>query len=371
MQKSKLVIIQPALGRYRKGFVEELVDLNMKEFDIRIYCSPVDNLGVKSIEKIDSSIIYVKSRMLSFLGLFFWQCFFTNIISLRLNHKDVFVFNGNPRFLSSLILAFFMKYRGVDVIWWGHGRSSTSSRLGSYVRYKLMNLFRIILYTDLEVSQLRTVVKSPMIGLNNGLDVKAIRLGYEFNTEKYDDFYLNLAFIGRLTKKSNFNLLLESLLIIPDSSLTRLRLNVIGNVSLKYITEMYPRLENCQIKCFGEVYDESEVTSILSKCHVFVYPGSVGLSIIHAFALGLPAIVHDNIVAHMPEIGCFKDSFNGLSFKYNSVTSLGSKIEKVILDRSLLKVLSLNAYNTVSDTFNTHDMASRFLSFIRNRKCKK
>lgn len=365
MKKNKLVIVQPALGRYRRGFIRSLVYYNASEFNISIYCSPFDNLGVRSMASVDKSIHYNKASMISIFGLFFWQCFVYEIISLRMTKGDIFVFNGNPRFLSSIILAFYFKLRGVDVIWWGHGRSSTSSRLGSFIRFKLMSFFRVMLYTDSEVAALAPVVKSSMCGLNNGLDVESIREGFVQNYSKYDDEVLDLVFIGRLTAKSQFDLLIKAMLKLPHRVAEKYRLNVIGNSDYSKIIKQEPEALRLNIECHGEIWDEGKITQILSRCHIFIYPGSVGLSIVHAFACGLPAIVHDNGDLHMPEIGCFESGYNGESFKYGSSSALSSKLIEISKDRQALKVYSLNAYNTVTSTYNTKDMAVRFFNFIR------
>lgn len=366
MKKNKLVIVQPALGRYRKGFVESLVDINADEFDISIYCSPVDNLGVMSMDNVPANIKYVQSKLVSIFGVFFWQCFFFKIISLKLKQDDVFVFNGNPRFLSSMILALWLKSHGADVIWWGHGRSSTSTKLGSFIRFRLMSLFRVMLYTEKEVNELSTFLNSPMCGLNNGLDVDAIRASYSHDIAKYDSELLNIAFIGRLTEKSQFGLLLKAMLSLPLEVSSKFRLNIIGNVDYNELLLVEPAIKRLNIQCFGEVWEESKVTEILSDCHIFIYPGSVGLSIIHAFALGLPAIVHDRNDLHMPEIGCFEDGYNGSLFDCGSYSSLSNKLIEISSNREVLKQYSLNAYDTVTMTFNTKDMAKRFFKFIRN-----
>lgn len=367
MKKYKLLIVQPALGRYRKGFIESLVKIN-EVFHISIFCSPVDDLGVKSMDVLDKSINYVKAGYVSIFGIFFWQSFVLKILSMGLGRGDVFVFNGNPRFLSSLFLAFYFKFKGVDVIWWGHGRSSTSTKFGCYVRFKLMGFFRVILYTEEEVKDLSQFISSPMCGLNNGLDVDAIRASYSHSLSKYDSDVLNLAFIGRVTNKSQFHLLIQALLALPIEISNKYKLNIVGDVNREQLLIEYPDANRIDIQCFGEQWEESKVTEILSDCHVFVYPGSVGLSIIHAYALGLPAIVHDNRALHMPEIGCFKNGFNGVHFEHDSYLSLTERLIDIFQDRCLLKKYSLNAFGTVTNTFNTKDMAIRFFNFIRNRE---
>lgn len=367
MRKNKLVIIQPALGRYRKGFVNSLVELNDGEFDISIICSKVDNTGVRSMDAIDSSINYFFVKMTSFFNLFFWQHLFLLVYRMDLMKYDHLVINGNPRFLSSVIISIYLKFKGVRVYWWGHAWSSSSSRFGSFIRFKIMNLYNVILYTDEELELTKNLINSDTVALNNGLDVESIRNGITFDQQRFKGELLKIAFIGRYTKKSEFDLLIQALLELPDEYQQKIVLNIIGNIDAELIAGNYPASQKLNINFLGEIWDESEISQSLVNNHVFIYPGSVGLSIIHAFALGLPAIVHNERMLHMPEIGVFEDGVNGLSFEYGSASSLASKIKYIRDNIHVLKVYSDNAFAKVGSTFNTNDMALRFLNFIREK----
>lgn len=367
MNKSKLVIIQPALGRYRKGFIDSLVSLSDDEFDISIICSEIDNAGVRSMDKIAPEINYTFVKMSSFIKFFFWQHLFFKVLRMNLCKHDSLVINGNPRFLSSIITSLLLKFKGVKVYWWGHAWSSTSSNFGSFIRFKLMNLYNVIFYTDEEVELTKKFIKSDVIALNNGLDVKAMRRGVVFDKNRFDFKVFKIAFIGRYTKKSNFDLLIEAMLELAPDILDSIELNIIGDVPKKDILQKYPDSKKINLKYHGEIWDESEISNILKDNHAFVYPGSVGLSIIHAFALGLPAIVHDERMLHMPEIGAFENEVNGISFRFGSSSSLASKIVHLKNNINDLKKYSKNASSRVDKTYNTEDMALRFINFIRNK----
>lgn len=370
MSKRKVVIIQPALGRYRKGFVESLVNKNHGEFDISIYCSKQDNLGVSSMDAVPEEINYNFVKLTQLFRGTFWQHLVLSILKEKLSSKDSLVINGNPRFLSSITLSLFLKLKGVRIIWWGHAWSATSGKLSSKIRFQIMKFFDVILYTEEELELTKGLITSPVIALNNGLDVKSIRKHVKFSHSKSNKLF-KLAFIGRITEKSNFNFLIESLLCMSDSDLDAIELQVIGDVRFSDIISRYPRAKKLNLKLHGEVWDENEISSLLTDCQVFVYPGAVGLSIIHAFAIGLPAIVHNKRLEHMPEIGAFKDGTNGLSFEKDDPFSLKTVILKLRDDSSFLSSLSQNAFNTVTETFNTDDMAERFIQFLRKNDYEK
>lgn len=361
----KIVISQPAIGRYRKGFIDEIIKLNNEDYKIIIFASKVANTGAKSMEKLPKEIDYNLVKHTSILNLFFWQSIIVKVLKLRLNKNDKFVFCGNPRYLSNMLLAFWLKYRGVDCIWWGHGWSSTSSRLGSFIRFKLMNFFRIILYTDNEVKLLKKHIKNNMCALNNGLDVKNIRTGYEFNHIKYNYDILQIAFIGRITEKSDFDLLINALCEISPIERDRIKLTVVGEITRSEINRIHSKAKYLDINLYGEVWCESEITKILEHCHLFVYPGAVGLSIIHAFAIGLPVLIHSDIKFHMPEASAFVDNVNGFSFERGCLKSLTNSLNWAINNKPILADYAVQAYDTVKFSYNSEDMASRFMRFIK------
>ena len=69
-----------------------------------------------------------------------------------------------------------------------------------------------------------------------------------------------------------------------------------------------------------ELSNEEEISKLYNFCRCFVYPGEVGLSIIHAMSYGLPAIIHNNINHHNPEHAAFTNEVNGLVFDENNPT---------------------------------------------------
>ena len=70
--------------------------------------------------------------------------------------------------------------------------------------------------------------------------------------------------------------------------------------------------------------EEPDIAQIANRCRLFVYPGGVGLSLIHAMAYGLPSIIHDDRWRHMPEIAAFQDGRTGRTFEREDPGSLAS-----------------------------------------------
>ena len=104
---------------------------------------------------------------------------------------------------------------------------------------------------------------------------------------------------------------------------------------------------------------------ITNRCRLFAYAGEVGLSLLHGMSFGLPAIVHSDRWRHMPEIAAFLDGVTGRSFAYGDAEGLAHAIADLMDDAEALNAYSKAARERVEDTFNTKDMARRFVEMVR------
>ena len=59
---------------------------------------------------------------------------------------------------------------------------------------------------------------------------------------------------------------------------------------------------------------------------IFVYPGGIGLALLHALSFGLPVITTDNYLLHGPEIELLIPGKNGDLYKNLSPENLAEKI---------------------------------------------
>ncbi|MGC7892373.1 hypothetical protein B9J90_06990 [Vibrio sp. V09_P4A23P171] len=346
--KNRLVFLQPALPTYRVSFFESLIFKS--NYNVEIYASPRDFLNVKTVQCKGLHLVgnFIK------IGPFYWQA---GLKVGDISEDDIIVVSGNPRIINYMLLYFKCKLKKRKVIWWGQGWTAGSKGISSRIRRKLM-IFSdgIAVYTEKESKE---ISHRNIIGLNNGLDVNSVPI-FDKKLVKKDEV-IRLVFIGRLTKKANVNILFKALSKVRVSY----HLSIIGDGDVKNDLELLAEeLDiSSNITWHGQLFNNDNISKITNLCDVFVYPGAVGLSLIHAFSLSLPALVHNEENHHMPEFAAFKESYNGISFSRNNIESLSSVIDS--LDKNKLLEMSKNARDTVSESFNTEDMADRFCSLIR------
>jgi glycosyltransferase involved in cell wall biosynthesis len=224
----------------------------------------------------------------------------------------------------------------------------------------------VVFYTDREVEecQLRMGRFAParLSGLNNGINtdpVEACRSAYTASARKP-----HLLFIGRMTEKAQTRLLLMAL---ADPRLSDIRLEIIGagpeEASLRVQASELGIA--ARVVWHGPITEEATIASVANRCALFVYPGSVGLSLIHGMAYGLPAVVHSNRWHHMPEISALKPGVNGLTFEEGNAVSLAETIADALSDPIRLDRMSRESLETVRDSFNTKDMSKRFVAAVK------
>jgi glycosyltransferase involved in cell wall biosynthesis len=223
----------------------------------------------------------------------------------------------------------------------------------------------VIFYTEKEVLEYRSVhaqcLRKRVIGLNNGIDTSSIavlRRRYEPELRPRA-----LLFIGRLNPKAKLQLLLKSM---SDPGCGCVTLEVVGDGPMfselrKLASEL--GLEG-RVRWHGGITDETRIAAIANRCRVFVYPGSVGLSLIHGLSYGLPAVIHGDRWSHEPEFAAFQHGWNGLAFVRSDAANLTKIINTLVDDLQQLRMLSVNAIATTSQSFNVVDMASRFVKFL-------
>jgi glycosyltransferase involved in cell wall biosynthesis len=365
-------IVQPALPAYRIPFFRELQrELSKRNEVLRVYASTRDFLNVESAapEGFDARLNSTWSVHMG--GRAFWQ----RDLNVPLARGDVLVINGNLRLLSNYPLWARAKWSGIPVVWWGQGWSAGSHGRRAKFRQRIMRIAdAVLLYTDTERDDYVSLGFAPdrTFALNNGLDIRSIdraiagwdaaRLHAFRNANRLDAFAHWCIFVGRLSRKSGIGLLVESLPAIRED----VGLIILGDGPIAEETRQSARAlgVSSRIVWVGAQFDEDIVAPWMLSAGVSVYPGAVGLSLIHGFAYGLPAVVHGDKRQQMPEFAAFEGNGNGFSFECGSAGSLAFKINEIFEDTAHREAMSRRAKALVHRTFNVEDMTRRFIEVI-------
>lgn len=362
IKRPRVIFFQPALPSYRIDFFDR-VERRLGE-NLIVYYS-VSDMGALSARSDEPSWARQLASMLKLPGGLEWQ---SGVLSTSLKRDDLIVVSGAPRNISNMMILAWARLRGIRTIWWGHYWSSTSKHHRFLLRILLMNLANAILfYTDQEVAEYRRSYgkknRRPVKALNNGINVDPIRLLREpYDAAQRDNALL---FIGRLTEKAELSLVLNAL---SDPRLQHVCLNVIGDGPERAtLQNLAQELEvERQVVWHGGTTDEPTIARIANSCKLFVYPGAVGLSLLHAMAYGLPVVVHDDRWTHMPEIAAFYRAKCGTTFTLGKSESLTNAILRALESSSAENLWSAAAVHVSENEFSTEHMADRFFDLLQH-----
>lgn len=359
LDKTHVVVVQPALPAYRVALFERLSVEFAGRFVVYASSNELDGLSPSNTPQWHVPLPAIRNPL---PGLE-WQ---PGALSIHICRDDVLIVCGAPRVLSTLLLLLRARLIGTTTIWWGHYWSATTRLWRFGLRMVLLRLCHSVLfYTDEEVAHYRANFRASdhhsVSAVNNGIELDPIR--HLRATYRAAERSTLLIFIGRLTPKARLDLLLNAL---GDPALEAVRLAVIGagpeEHRLRKQAEA-PALAG-RIEWHGATVQEAQIATVANRSRLFVYPGSVGLSLIHAMAYGLPAVVHNNRWTHMPEIAAFTAGRTGYSFPEGDSAGLAKTLAKALTDWETLDSASAEALGRVETKFNTSHMTDRMVQLI-------
>lgn len=340
----KVLLVQPILSHYRESLFKLLTNDNQIEFKI-IAGKELNGIQVfnSNTNKIEASLIN-NSYQIKGYKFYFQRGIFKEIRT----YKPTNIILGGPdfHFISTLLLSFYIVFfTKTKLHFWSHGYSKNNSIIKHKITQFLFKNAASLLTYEQEGKEnifLRMGIdKNKIFVVKNCLNDSDY--GYNFNTitNKPDSTRLNIIFSGRLTKLKRVDLLIEAIEILVRKKVD-LECNIIGDGECKMeLVELTSNLGlNDYVKFKGALYDK-EVERYFLKSNIFVLPGKVGLSIVHALSYGLP-IVTTSLPIHSPEVAILKQDKNAFFFKGASSENLA---ETLLICSNLL----LNKENSISN----------------------
>ncbi|MCD4705018.1 glycosyltransferase family 4 protein [bacterium] len=366
--KKKIVLIVPILAHYRKDIYNYLS--NSDEFEF-IFFGGNRYENIKSIKGINSKTFNYFSFSFLKHKFYFLEGVIKNILKIK---PDAIIVSGvDFHLIHTLIL--FVLYRILlrkKFYWWSQGTMGHQGKFGWLMRkmvYKLSS--GILLYSEAgKKNLLQMKIKSEKLTVvNNSLNVEDY--GYLHhnileNLRKDNNF--DILFSGRLTHKVKLEILIQALNQIKNSGINDFRCYVIGDGDLGKYKKMAKEYHvDDHMMFLGSLYGHDAHKYFLES-DLFVYPGGIGLSILHALSFGLPVITTDNFSLHFPEIELLEPGVNGDFYKDEDPMSLADIILKWknnVLESK--KYYSKNCIRSIKNhSYIPEKVSDTVLQFLRN-----
>lgn len=370
----RIAILTNVVPTYRRGFYDRL--FAQQDLVVTVYCQPaIPGTNVEPIhDRYPGRIKLVRSVGLKGETLA-WQ--FTPWREL-LTYDVVFV-DGNPRILSHAVTASLLRLLRRNVVLWTMGHSYRANALTERIRLLWSRMFdRLFVYTDAEIRFLRThgFANQHLASMNNGLDQHEIdtaaaawsetRLEQWRRAHGLPDGPILLS-CARLDPKNRFEQVIASLPAIlkraPDAVWC-----VIGGGADEHRLAASAREAGLSghVRFVGEIYDEDQLAPWFLSAIVFVHPGAIGLSLLHAFGYGVPVVTHGEAAHHGPEFAAFDEGRSGRSYPENDVQGLAAAVLALLHDERGRKEMQRHVRHVARTQFNADVMVERFVAVVRD-----
>ena len=262
---------------------------------------------------------------------------------------DCLVLNAGIR-ESVKALRYIHKFRPLSVLGWTQFVGQNKGLLSRIVKtFYLVTVFdKILLYYDHEkrLIPFNSLLRKS-VGLNNTI------ADWPLNIRPVAD-PRSILFIGRYTDKSKLELLLKAALEVDE-----IVMHIIG-VQRDEVPVDFLR---SNIRYYGRIQNPSLIQDIANACTYFVYPGDVGLSIVHAVKLGLIPVVHAELDKHMPECRAVAQDFPILYFQRDDQSSLANILSLIVATRVNFETKQGIA-SRAQEIFSESVMTSNFINAI-------
>ena len=292
---------------------------------------------------------------------------------------DVLVLSWNLNYLSLPPALLRARARGMPTILWGHGFAKDDRWYRRAPRNAVGRLATALLfYNHTTRNEFVAAGYDParLFVAQNALDDRAIHAAAErwcarpgaleaFRRKNGLVGRRLVLFVSRVTPKARVEWLVEAAARLRER-VPNLLVAIVGGGELEAVQKQVNRLGlGSVVRLVGPIYEEAAVAPWFLSGDVFCYPASVGLSLIHAFAYGLPIVTSDNYALRNPEIEALDPGSNGLLYRHGDVADLAHQLAEVLGDEPRRAAMATAARRTVSERYNLRTMVDGFEAAIR------
>jgi len=372
----RIAIQQPALPAYRVPFFKRLGESCVNDDIVLHYGSEEPALTNAEPDGFKAIFNPFQTAKVAMVGKVFWHHTQWQIVDGR--SYDAVVLSANMRFVSYWLALIRARINRVPVAVWGHGFSKSGrSFVRDWIRSLPLRLASAAVFYD-HVTAERWVAagidQNRVFVAPNGLDSTAIEsvrqtLGDQLGAKSALRRRIGLAadtpvllFVGRLMPENRLDIAFQALASIllthPD---TRMAIIGAGEQEQRSLSSLASELNiEDAIIWVGEQYTERSLAEWFTAADLFVYPANVGLSLIHAFNYGLPAIICGPVSSHNPEVAALTHRVNGVVTEELSADSLAAAISSLLSSQQMLTSMGAAALKTVTYSHNVNQMVDAF-----------
>jgi len=361
-------IFQPLVPHYRVGLFRGVgkryagrVELIAAERKVGYFVSQV-------IEEIRCDYHHDEIKV----GPFYWMkgC---SLDGLR--RGDVVIIEGNIRKLAFLWVALCARLHGIGVVWWGLHKMPNQRGLSLWLRTCVMKHLAtsILFYNKSGVEWYKS--KNPGLpnafAVGNAIDLDPIKkeISYwtedrlkEFQDEKKVSAKRVVLACSRLTEKVRLH---EAIRAMAEPSMPQdVVLAVIGEGPLREDLGQLAKDIGVdkKIMWLGPMYDQHEMAPWFLTAKLYVYPGPVGLGIIHALSYALPGVLNDTHNSTEAEV--FENGKTGRMFAESSIESLAETIARMLDDECTCKRMGKYAQSKVFKYYTIDQMVNNWCAAV-------
>ncbi len=323
--KAKILLIEPILPHYRKDVFRILSEYD--RFDM-YYMAGENYQGIKGISPANS--IISKHRSFSLLGHRFYYLK-ESISNIKKIKPDVIICTGIDFHLIHTVLIFF-RFRIFGkkrFYWWSHATAGKQGKTGYLLRkfvYKKSSGVMAYNQSGRKTLQEMGIGETRIAVVNNSINNEDYGfLNYDPDKKARKEAF-TILYSGRVTKAKKVDLLIKALGIAKKKGLNEFKCYIIGEGEIERLRQL---AEENNIKneiVFTDARYGKENHEFFLQSDLFVYPGGIGLSIVHAMSFGLPVITTNNTADQFPEFELLVPGVNGDLFTDNSEMDLAGKI---------------------------------------------
>lgn len=371
---AKVVIVQSVIPLYTASVFERLAALPGIDLTVLADLESSDQLNQYDPRIHKFSAVQLGQR--KFGGFFLRPRLIRTLSAL---HPDVVVFNGSPREISQMFAAAWCRMVRIPVGIWSMFFRLGKPRLWTEFYLRVIGTLGNVLMSYGERGRREQIARGTpdekIIVLSTAIDQSAvIQRRDEITEDETAAFRKKAGLEGKrvmLHVSRIWDVKRPDLMLQCFEKLTAMRDDVllvwIGGGPLEAQTKtMAEKMGLSHRTIFvGPLYDEQELGLWYRTADVFVMAASIGLSIHHAMAYGLPVITDDDQLRQPSEIELLEDGITGLKYRAGDTSDFAAKINRLLNDEPLRQQLSANACEMVEKKYTMEKKIANFEAALK------